>query len=149
MVNLLFGCNVMVPEDLGEHACEHVDVPGTEITAALTAEDDASAVIEASGEPYTVTLPASGSGFVRVVLLEEADVVLFVGEQSVVGSLSECDCEEPLPEPTPDGFCPDDIPEHYHLHLDPGYWHLELSSDDVDSVWLMLAPLTTPHVHED
>ncbi len=143
----LLGCNVMEPEDLGEHACEHVDLTGTEIVAALSRDLDDSAKVEISGEPYTVALPDGAPGYVRIELLEAIDAVLFVGASGVVGSLTECDCPEPLPEPSPNGYCSEDIPEHYHLHLDPGTWHLELSSADLDEVWLMLAPLTTAHVH--
>lgn len=144
----VLGCNVMEPEGLGEHACEHVDMEGTAVDAVSLPDDDASALIEVTGEPYTVSLPDGTPGYVRIVLLEQTDVVLFVGEAGVVTSLMECDCPEPMPEPLPNGFCSDDIPEHYHLHLDPGTWHLELSSDDVDEVWLMLSPATTTHTHE-
>jgi hypothetical protein len=145
---LLAGCNVMEPVSLGEQACTHVEIAGTAIDAADDPAAGGEAVVEVSGEPYTVGLPDGAPGYVRIQLLEETDAVLFVGAAGVVRSLSECGCEQPMPDPAPDGFCPEAIPEHYHLHLAPGTYHLELESDEPDGLWLMLAPLEETHGHD-
>jgi hypothetical protein len=141
----LLGCNVMEPELLPEHACERVEVAGTSITAADSIEDDASAAIHPSLEPWTVDLPSGAPGFVRMEIEEDASAVLFLGTAGVVQSLSYCDCPVPLHEPAPNGYCTEEIPEHYHLDLWPGVWHLELLG--TGSTWLMLAPLEHAHEH--
>ena len=141
----LFGCNVMEPELLPEHACEHVEVAGTTVTAADSLDGDATAVIHPSHEPWTVDLPVGAPGFVRMEIEEDTSAVLFLGTADVVRSLTYCDCPIPLHEPEPNGHCAEEIPEHYHLDLWPGIWHLELLG--TDSTWLMLASVDHAHEH--
>jgi hypothetical protein len=150
---VVLGCNVMEPELLPEHACEHVSVAGTAIDAAASPEDDGSALLEATAEPYTVTLVDGAPGFVRIEVTESTGAVLFVGAEAVVQGLTYCDCAVPLADPAPNGYCAELIPEHYHLELWPGVFHLELgpATADAETVWLMLAPLAeaATHTHED
>jgi hypothetical protein len=147
-VAVLAGCNVMEPESIAEHACEHVDVEGTAVEAAASMDDALSASIEISMEPYLVTLPPGAGGYVRIVVEEDSTAVLFVGTEGVVQSLSFCDYEVELADPAPNGLCSEEIPEHYHLHLSSGIWHLELGPTAGDAVWLMLVPFAGAHDHE-
>jgi hypothetical protein len=144
----LVGCNVVEAEELGEHACEHVDEAGTSLDAAPSIDEAGDALVEISGEPYSVGLDAGTPGFVRIEVLEDTPAVLFVGAAGVIQELLLWDVPVPLPEPAADGFCGDVIPEHFHLSLYPGFWHLRLESPDAGSVWLMLAPAGA-HVHTD
>lgn len=142
------GCNVMEPESIAEHACEHVEVEGTAVEAALIPDEAGSASITISAEPYTVGLPTGANGFVRIEVEEDAEAVLFVGEAGVVQSLTFCGYGVELAEPAPNGMCSDTIPEHYHLHLWPGIWHLELGPASGDTLWLLLMPHAAAHEHE-
>ena len=148
VAGLLAGCNVMEPEGLGEHACAHVSVPGTAVDAAPTMDEASASVIGISDQPWTVALVAGGPGFVRIDVVEDSVAVLFAGDAGVVRGLTFCGFDFPLPDLAPNGFCSEDIPEHVHLTLPSGVWHLELESDSVDSVWLMLAPAAVAHDHE-
>jgi hypothetical protein len=138
----------MEPEPIAVHACEHVEVEGTAIEAAATPDEAGSASITISTEPYTVGLPTGANGFVRIVAEEGAEAVLFVGEAGVVQALTFCDYEVELPEPAPNGMCSEDIPEHYHVHLWSGIWHLELGPASGDALWLLLMPHAGAHEHE-
>ncbi|MBW2264523.1 MAG: hypothetical protein JRG91_21365 [Deltaproteobacteria bacterium] len=145
---LLAACNVMEPVGLGEQACAQVSVAGTAVDAAPSMDEASASVIGISAEPWTVALVPGGPGFVRIDVLEDAGAVLFAGEAGVVRGLTFCGIDFPLPDPAPNGFCSEDIPEHVHLALPSGVWHLELESDSVDSVWLLLAPVAVAHDHE-
>lgn len=147
-VAILAGCNVMEPEPIAVHACEHVDAEGTEVEAATSMDDALPTSIEISMEPYLVTLPPGAGGYVRIVVEEDSTAVLFVGTEGSVQSLSFCDYEVELADPAPNGMCSEEIPEHYHLHLWSGIWHLELGPTTGDEVWLMLVPLVHAHTHE-
>lgn len=136
---LLAGCPAEETEDPGEHACEHTGVAGTAATAAADRAGDADAAIEIQEEPWTVALTPGEEGWLSIAVDADTAALMFVGAADVVTGLylDDGDADE-LPDGTPDGFCEEDIPEHFHLELAPGTWHLKLGPAAIDSLWLML-----------
>lgn len=121
-------------EDPSEHACEHASESGRAVTASEFVE---TAVMLALGdEPATVALVPGTAGY--VALEAPAEALLFAGHADVVTGLSLNGEEIDLPSPTPNEFCPNDIPEHYDLDLEePGAYVLKLGPAGVGSVWLV------------
>ena len=150
---LLFGCNPtdeqQEEEGPGQHACEHIDEAGESLTAGGTV--DAAAAIELSEEPYTLTLVDDGAsayvGFVGLEVDEDVDVLLFVDTADVVTGFYQAEAEEPLPSSSPNDFCSDAIPQHWHLELSAGEWQIEFGPSAIDSLWLMLMS-AEGHEHE-
>jgi hypothetical protein len=124
-------------EDPAEHACEHTPEPGTTLDAAADPVDAPELTL--GEEPVTVTLPEEGAGFHGYLRLRgPADALLFAGVEALVSSLTSADSgSDLLPEPAPNEFCPDTIPEHFDLELEDREYLLELGPASVDSVWLM------------
>jgi hypothetical protein len=129
-------------------ACDEVDEVGTPIMAADVA--DATAPTVAIGaEPYRVTLPASGTGYVRVetVAEETAAIGLFQLSGALVRVL-EADATTELAVTSAGAVaaCPALIPEHFDLDFDgPGVRYFELTS--AEPVWMLLAD-AEGHGHE-
>lgn len=133
-------------EDPALHACEHVAEAGT----ALTADGDPTLAptLALADEPYTVALL---DGEVSHVLLEPTEAVtalLFANPADVVSGLTDPSGAEVLPVPSPNPDCPEDIPEHFDLELEPGTWTLALGPAAVQSVWLMLIE-AGEHAHDE
>ncbi len=126
-------------EDPAEHACEQVALAGAEVAA--TAAADGAPVLDPSEEPFDVTLVDEGggvySGFVTLEADEELDALLFAAPADVVATLWQDGVEVGLPTPGPNEFCPDDIPEHWPLELEPGTYDLALGPSAEPSLWLM------------
>jgi hypothetical protein len=134
-------------EDPEAHACEHAAEAGATVAAAATREDDAGASISPGDEPYTVTL-TGGAGWLSIPTDVDTAALLFLGTADVVTGLYLDDgTEDLLPTGAPNETCPDDIPEHFDLDLEPGTWHLELGPSAVSEVWLML--VEGAHEHEE
>lgn len=133
------------PEDLAAHACEHAAEAGLAVTAGATRED--AAPIAPAEEPYAVAL-ADGAGWLSIAVDSPMDALLFLGTADVVNGLYLDDgAEDALAVGAPNELCPDEIPEHFDLELDPGTWHLELGPSAVSEVWLLL--VDGAHAHDD
>jgi hypothetical protein len=121
-------------------ACEEIDEPGSAITAGAAA-DDTAPIVEIGAEPYRVTLPASGSGFARVVTTEpETTAIAFFRASGVLTRILESDgaTEVPLASAGANEACEADIPEHFDLDFEePGTYYLELTS--ASAPWFFLS----------
>lgn len=125
-------------EDPAEHACEQRSQTGTALTAA-DAPEDAPAL--ALGEtPATASLVPGSPGYLSVDVTEEQAALLFAGTADVVVGLALDGVAQTLPQGSPNSTCPEDIPEHFDLDLDPGTWTITLGPAATDSVWLLLMP---------
>lgn len=126
-------------EDPAEHACEQVSDDGQAVEA--TADQADAPVLSVSAAPYAVTLPESGAaraGFVK--LRGPADLLLFTDTEAVVTSfLAPGSDTNELPEPAPNEFCADALPEHFDLDLEEsGDYVVALGPTSAESVWLMV-----------
>jgi hypothetical protein len=135
-------------EDPAEHACEHVGMAGTAITAS--AMRDASApMIAFTGDPYTVTLPTGATGFVRVVTTEPetAGIMLFDAADVLAGIQTQGGMALTITSAGADEFCPTDIPEHFDIDFETvDTFFVELGPTASNRTWLILAS-GEGHVH--
>lgn len=136
-----------VEVDPAEVACESVAGVTVPIVAA---EDhpgsspglDPESVPEVlhGADPYRVTMPASGTGYLRLVTTEaDEELVLFLGSTSVLTEVyDETGAALGVVSAGANPFCESDIPDHFDLDFrDPGTYFLELTS--AADVWLLLS----------
>jgi hypothetical protein len=127
-------------EDPAEAACEEIAAPGDPIAAGAVA-DATAPLVTIGAEPYLVTLPASGSGFVRVVTTEaETTAIAFFRASGVLTRILEADgsTEVTLMSAGANEFCMTDIPEHFDLDFETaGAFYLELTS--ASDAWFFLS----------
>jgi hypothetical protein len=131
-------------ESIEDHACEQRAFQGATVVGA--AEPAAAPLVEVGEEPFTVTLTERDTTWFAVEAVEDTAALLFAGDADVVTHLLHDGDPEPLPPPSPNEVCPDDIPEHRDLDLHPGTWHIGVGPAGISEVWLMLAP--SEHAHE-
>lgn len=141
---LLAACTAEA-EDPALHACEQIAEAGTALTAG--ADVDSGPALDIADEPYTVTLTQGQVGYLTIESAEDTAALLFVNPADVVSGLLDPTGAEVLPAPAPNEDCPDDIPEHFDLDLEPGTWTLALGPAAVGEVWLMLIE-AGEHAHE-
>jgi hypothetical protein len=126
--------------DPAELACDEVAEPGTPI-AAVEARDATAPEVTIGAEPYLVSLPAGGTGYVRLVTDEpETLAILFFRSTGVLSALyfDDADFAFDVTSAGEDTFCPSDIPEHFDIDLeDPGTYYLELTA--ASDAWLFVA----------
>jgi hypothetical protein len=124
-------------EDPAEHACEHVGGAATAISASES-ESSALETLSVAEAPYRVELPALAAGF--IALEGPLEALLFADTADVVSGLTRDGSQtELLPEPSPNEFCADALPEHFDLELEAGAHRLKLGPAAVGSVRLILS----------
>ena len=135
-------------EDPAEHACEEVTEAGTPVTAVDVRDATAAPLVEIGAEPYLVTLPASGTGYVRLVTdaPEEAAILFFDGSNVLTEVYDEAGTALGVTSAGENTFCPTDIPEHFDFDFEAmGAHYLELTS--ARAVWLLVSE-AEGHAHE-
>ena len=123
--------------DPAELACAHLP----DATAALTASaaPDASAPLLTVGPvPHLLTMPATGTGYVRVQTdLADETLIFFLREGAALTAvLDEAGAPLPLVSAGPNTFCAADLPEHFDVTFGAvGTYYIELTS--AADVWLL------------
>ncbi len=107
------------------------------MTATENADGDAPP-LEFSEDPYSVQIVEGEARFVRIEFEDHGDWLLFSDPADVITAMLVDGDEVDLPDGAPAESCPEDVPEHYELHAEPGTVHLQLGPSAVDSVWLMV-----------
>jgi hypothetical protein len=135
-------------EDPGVHACEQIPEAGTAITAAADRDSDDTAALSLQDTPWDVALTSGEEGWLSITVDADQGALMFVDTADVVTGLFHDDEDvDELSEAAPNGNCESDIPEHWHLDLHEGTWHLQLGPAAVDGVWLLL--MEGAHEHEE
>jgi hypothetical protein len=146
---LLTACPTTPDEhDPGVHACEQIPEAGAAITAADDRDTDDTAALSFQDTPWDVTLTSGEEGWLSITVDEDHSGLMFVDTADVVSGLFHNDEDvDELPESAPNGNCEGDIPEHWHLDLHEGIWHLKVGPAAVDGVWLLL--MEGEHEHDE
>ena len=146
---LLTACPTTPDEhDPGVHACEQIPEAGTAITAAADRASDGDAALTMQDTPWDVELTSGEEGWLSITVDSDHGALMFVDTADVVAGLfHEDEDSDELPEAAPNGNCSDDIPEHWHLDLHAGTWHLQLGPAAIDGLWLLL--MEGEHEHEE
>lgn len=120
---------------LARHACSRVDAAGASITASPVRDDLAGALLGSSMEPYTVTLPEGGTGWVGLDVPEpHYDWVLFVREAGRTHDVH--DASDALVTARRNGACPESILEDYRIHYHvAGRYPVELRGSG--ALWML------------
>lgn len=126
------------------HACAHVDHAGTPVTAAADEAGAADVVLAGQMPPYTVTLPASGVGYITVdVTVPHFDWGLFVRE-GVTATLLD---GPPLSRAALAGACVEERLMDYRVHMhEAGLFVVRLENTGGGEEWLSFRQLTSDHV---
>lgn len=120
-----------------EHACERRAEEGVAVVPGATL--DAGTAIVPGDEPYSVALEVTAPGFLAVVSEEDQAALLFLGDAYVLTGIWFDGEEQVLPAGEPNPVCPNDVPEHYDLDLEPGTWTLQVGPAAIAEVWMQLA----------
>jgi hypothetical protein len=85
---------------------------------------------------------------VKVESAEDQAALLFLEADGVVTGISFNGEAQSLPDAAPNEECPDEIPAHYDLDLEPGTWTFQLGPIAAASVWMNLVDAGS-HAHEE
>jgi hypothetical protein len=136
---------------LAEEACSHAHHAGTAVTAASEAAD-AQSVVVTDGQPYEVTIPASGVGYLTFDSAHEHfDYAIFVGDDATLHTPMlhlETETNVHMAPSAPNGFCPSEPMRDHRAHMDHmGLYLVELHADPGADVWLMIVGTPSDHHH--
>lgn len=152
---LALGCgddaDVGAADALAEEACNQVSHAATPVDAASDPAD-APSVVLADGDPYQVSLPASGVGYVVFDSPHEHfDWAFFVeGDGSLHSEVVHLDTEatEHLSPAVDNGACPAEpmVDRRVHMHH-TGSFLVEIHGEPEGSMWVLI--LGEPSDHHD
>lgn len=127
-------------EDPAAHACEQVAEAASELTASMS-PDETAPELGMDGEPVRIALPPASAGYVRVVTDAPEELgILFFDRTEVLGAILHEGGSLPLTSAGANGFCPDEIPEHFDVDFEEaGTYFLELGPTATDEVWMILS----------
>lgn len=124
--------------DPAESACLEEGEPGTPVAATET-RDSTTPEVVAGAEPYLVSLPPTGTGYLRVRAdAAGEEVILFFEATGVLTNVyGEADAALGVVSAGPNPFCAEAQPEHHDVDFEaPGTYYLELTAGS--DVWLLV-----------
>jgi hypothetical protein len=126
--------------DPAELACMETAEPGTPIAATETRDMATTPLVAIGAEPYLVTLPASGTGYLRLETdePEEIAILFFAGSGALTGIYDASGTALSITSAGAVSFCPSELPEHFDVDFETaGTYFLELTS--AADVWLLVS----------
>lgn len=151
------GAEAGAADEPAQEACAHASHGVTSVTAASDPAE-APGVELATGEPYEVTIPASGVGYVVFSSPHEHyDWAFFVGDEATLDPQVvhlATGAVDHLSPSAPNGACPGEPMQDYRAHMHHmGLFLVEIHAEPGADVWMMIVGEPSdhhvPHDHED